>query len=86
MGFSECARTRGCNMFPHYMLVAGWLALAAVVLAWVSMAAYLTVSITSQSDAPRSERVRWIVRLWLLPVVGVAAYLMVAARSRNESV
>ncbi len=85
MGFSECARTRGCNMFPHYMEVAGWLALAAVALAWVAMAAYVTVDLMTRSTAPTATRWRAVAVIWLLPVVGVIAYLVATRRSRRQT-
>ncbi|GAA1458502.1 hypothetical protein [Williamsia maris] len=85
MGFSECARTRGCNMFPHYMEVAGWLALAAVVLAWVAMAAFVTIDLMTRSTASTRTRWRAVAIIWLLPVVGVIAYLVATRRSRRRA-
>ncbi len=83
MGFGECARTRGCDMFPHYLEVSGWLALAAVVLAWIALAAYLTVDLATRSDAATPTRCRAVAAIWLLPVVGVFVYLVVTRRSRR---
>lgn len=85
MGFSECARTRGCNMFPHYMEVAGWLALAAVVLAWVAMAIFLTIDLMTRRTASSGARWRAVAVIWLLPVVGVIAHLVVTRRSRRPA-
>ena len=70
-------------MFPHYMQVAGWLALAAVALAWIAMAVYVTIDLMTRSPAATRTRRRAIAVIWLLPVVGVVAYLLATRRSRR---
>ncbi len=72
-------------MFPHYMEVAGWLALAAVALAWVAMATYLTIDLMTRPTASSRTRWRGVAVIWLLPVVGVVAYLVVTRRARRPA-
>ncbi|MGU3290992.1 PLD nuclease N-terminal domain-containing protein [Williamsia sp. M5A3_1d] len=66
-------------MFPHYLEVAGWLALAALAFAWVAMAVYVTVDLARREAAHRS-RWRWIAAIWFVPIVGVSVYLMATRR------
>ncbi|MGJ0118917.1 hypothetical protein ACQ7HM_06890 [Williamsia sp. MIQD14] len=66
-------------MFPHYLEVAGWLALAAVTLAWIAMAVVVTVDLVTREPAPRS-RGRRLAAIWLLPIIGVAVHLVVTRR------
>ena len=70
-------------MFPHYLEVAGWLALAAVALAWIAMAVYVTVDLVRHEVASRSRRQR-LALIWLAPIVGVAIHLL-APRRRDAS-
>ncbi|WP_045821113.1 hypothetical protein [Williamsia herbipolensis] len=66
-------------MFPHYLEVAGWLALAAVTLAWIAMAVYVTIDLVRREVASRPRRQR-LALIWLVPIVGVAVHLLATRR------
>lgn len=66
-------------MFPHYLEVAGWLALAVVTLAWLAMAVFVTFDLIGREVASRSRRQR-LALIWLVPIVGVALHLLAIRR------
>lgn len=82
-GISECANVDGVECMPGF---GGFLAAIAVgviaVVLWLSLAAAVTGPITTARNLPQRSRTVWLLAVWLLPIIGAAAWL---ARSQRHA-
>ncbi|MGW4479398.1 hypothetical protein [Rhodococcus triatomae] len=82
-GISECANIDGGDCMPGFGAFLAAIAGGAVaVIVWLSLAAAVTIPITTARTLPRSSRIVWLLAVWLVPIVGAAAWLV---RSRQAA-
>lgn len=80
-GLSECARTGGDCLSGFGMLLAKGAGVGLLVMIWLASAASTTVSVFC-AKIGIARTILWILALWILPLFGVAAWLI---QSRGQS-
>lgn len=67
-------------MIPLYMNLGGFELILFLLIALIPIA--LTVNIIQNSRFTLSEKLLWILLIWLLPVLGILVYLVFGATSK----